>query len=318
MSLNIGLCVYFVGVDGALEDVRYEGDGIFVGRVFKSKSDCKIKIAIYAINRKFHFRTRRSTPKFMVLVCVAEECPWRVYAVKLDGSGNFQIRQATLKHCCTVDARRNYHRLATTQVIGELMQSRYVGIKKGPTPDGIRKMLLDEYHVNVSYWKAWRAREVAMEGSLGSMAGSYALLPAYMGLLQTTNPGTICILENTELDVGGIMFKYAFIAYGASVAGYQYMRKVIIIDGTSLKGRYGGCLLSACAQDANFQIFPLAFGVVDSENDSAWEWFLQKLSTFVVDSAEVVFISDRHGSIYTGLKKVIYQNLFTIRYVYSI
>ena len=143
-----------------------------------------------------------------------------------------------------------------------------------------------------------------MELALGSMAGSYALMPAYLGLLQTTNPGSICCLHKEENSDGSMMFKYAFIAFGASIKGYRYMRKVVVIDGTRLKGRYGGCLLSACCQDGNFQIFPLAFGIVDSENDDAWEWFLSQLKTFVEDAHHLVFVSDRHGSIYNPIGKV--------------
>ena len=87
--------VHFVsGVVSAFFDVKYEGDKLFIGRVFKSKSDCKIKIAIHAINRKFHFRTARSTPKFMVLKCISRTCSWRVYASKVDSSDSFQVRQA--------------------------------------------------------------------------------------------------------------------------------------------------------------------------------------------------------------------------------
>jgi len=63
------------------------------------------------------------------------------------------------------------------------MQSCFLGIKRGPNAAVIMKFLLDDYHVSISYWKAWRAREVAMEKSLGSMAGSYTLIPAYAGLL---------------------------------------------------------------------------------------------------------------------------------------
>ncbi|CAA7044069.1 unnamed protein product [Microthlaspi erraticum] len=37
-------------VEDALADAPYEGDKLFVGRVFKSKTDCKTKIAIHAIN----------------------------------------------------------------------------------------------------------------------------------------------------------------------------------------------------------------------------------------------------------------------------
>lgn len=105
------------GVDAAMEDVIYELDKIFVGRVFKSKAYCKIKISIHAINQKFHFRTTRSTSHFMVLQCVSRTCSWHKYAMKFDDYKNFQIRQATLKPRCTVDDRRNYHKLVTTQVI---------------------------------------------------------------------------------------------------------------------------------------------------------------------------------------------------------
>lgn len=71
--------------------------------------------------------------------------------MKLYDTGNFQIRQATLQHMCSIDDRRNYHKLATTQVIGELMQSKFIGIKKGPNAAAIRTLLLDEYHISVSY-----------------------------------------------------------------------------------------------------------------------------------------------------------------------
>ena len=282
-----------------------------MGRVFKSKADCKIKLAIHAINRKFHFKTTRSSPSILLAQCIGDACPWRVYAVLLDASGNFQVRQANLVHSCTVDDRRNYHKLATTIVIGQILQSRFVGIKKGPTAAAIRKILLDEFHVNVSYWKAWRAREMAMEHAMGTMVGSYALIPPYLALLQSSNVGTVCYVESTDEEEGGTRFQYCFVAYGASVAGYSCMRKVIVVDGTSLKGKYGGCLLSASAQDGNFQIFPLAFAVVNSENDDAWEWFFQRLQTFVVDTPGLVFISDRHPSIATGLRKVNIRTIFS-------
>lgn len=143
-----------------------------------------------------------------------------------------------------------------------------------------------------------------MENSLGSIAGSDALLSMYLAQLQTANPGTLCYLEHLDEPLDGHHFKYCFIAFGSSIHGYQFMRKVIVVDGTSLKGKHGGCLVFASAHDGNFQIFPLAFGIVDSEKDDSWEWFFQKLSIMIEDSAYLVFISDRHASIYTGLRRV--------------
>lgn len=80
--------------------------------------------------------------------------------------------------------------------------------------------------------------------------------------------------------------------------------QVIVIDGAHLRGNYGGCVITASAQDGNFQIFPVAFGIVDSENDRAWEWFLTMLRQILPNDPTVTFVSDRHSSIYSSLRKV--------------
>ena len=82
------------------------------------------------------------------------------------------------------------------------------------------------------------------------------------------------------------------------------MRKGIIIDGTHVKGKFVGCLLTASAHDGNYQIFPIAFGVVDSENNQAWSWFFNKLLAVVPDAEDLVFILDRHTAIYSGILRV--------------
>lgn len=45
-------------------------------------------------------------------------------------------------------------------------------------------------------------------------------------------------------------------------------------------------------------------GVVDSENDKAWEWFFNMLLQFVPNKEDVVFVSDRHSSIYHAMSTV--------------
>lgn len=254
-------------------DVAYEGDELFIGRVFKNKRDCKVKIAVHAINRRFSYRSERSSSDYVIVRCLEETCPWRVYVARLEDTEYFQIRTATFSHTCPVDVRRQFHRQATTSVISEIMKNKYVGDNRGPNPVAVMRAMLDEHNVNISYWKAWRARELAVESANGTASGSFGLLPAYLHLLSRANPGSISSLESEPDESGGNRFKYCFMALGASVRGFQYMRKVVIIDGAHLRGRYTGCLLTASAQDGNMQIFPLAFAVVDCENDKAWAWF---------------------------------------------
>ena len=54
-------------------------------------------------------------------------------------------------------------------------------------------------------------------------------------------------------------------------------RLVIAIDGTHLKRKYKGVLFVIITMDGNEQIYPLAFGFGDLENDRGWTWFLIKL-----------------------------------------
>ncbi|XP_022871589.1 uncharacterized protein LOC111390730 [Olea europaea var. sylvestris] len=87
-------------------------------------------------------------------------------------------------------------------------------------------------------------------------------------------------------------------AFGASIRGYlQYMRPVICVDSSHLKSPYKGTLLLATAQDANKQIYPLAWGIVDAEMNKSWMWFLSNLKDLVGDSDELVFVSDMKNSI---------------------
>lgn len=161
-----------------------------------------------------------------------------------------------------------------------------------------------DHDIPITYWKAWKAREVAIDQGAGNPENAYLTLPLYLKNLANDNAGTIVGLETTPGPDGAERFMYLFLSFGASIVGYPYMRKVVIIDGTHLKGKYGGCLLTASAQDGNFQIFPLAFGIVDSENDKSWTWFFNKLLEVVADAEDLVFVSDRHNAIYAGIRRV--------------
>ena len=70
-----------------------------------------------------------------------------------------------------------------------------------------------------------------------------------------------------------------------------------------MSGLYRGSLFSATAYDADDGMFPIAFGVVSSENYEDWLWFLQKLKDILQDK-EVVIISDRHQAILRSVSQL--------------
>lgn len=264
----------------------------------------KTHMSLYALANKFWYLCRRSEPGKMVLICRGSECKWRVYASKLPGCPQFQIKKLDEGHTCTVDERGDFKRHATSNLIGEMVRNKFGSGGTGPRPGALREFMRTDHHVPISYWKAWKSRELAKERGLGNTADSYRMLPAYLSQLAVANPGSVVAIETAPSEEDLKRFKYLFLSFGASAKGYRYMRKVIVVDGTHLKGKYNGCLLSASAQDANYQIFSIAFAIVDGENDQSWGWFFQKLSSVLSDGYDLVFVSDRHQSIYAGLHKV--------------
>ncbi|XP_010430913.1 PREDICTED: uncharacterized protein LOC104715176 [Camelina sativa] len=137
--------------------------------------------------------------------------------------------------------------------------------------------------VSASYSKCRRAPEKATDDLFGSDEDSY---------------------QNRNRGRWSERFLYTFLAFGASIQGFSQLRRVLVVDGTHLTGKYKGVLFTASGQDGNFQVLPLAFAVVDRENDDSWTWFFEKLERIIADSNTLTIISDRCQSIYVAKKRV--------------
>ncbi|CAL9247860.1 unnamed protein product, partial [Arabidopsis halleri] len=285
-------------------DLKRASDAIYIGRIFANKAELHKFLSVYAMQRLFSFRVLKSDKGRAIVRCVDKKCDWRIYAVNHKDSENLEIRTARLKHTCDVSYRSRYSEKATAKILADLLCSKYANGKKGPRACELPEMVLAELNVTISYMKAWNTKELAIAAARGNEEESYKFLATYLHLVKSTNPGTITEMHTSKDQKGNTLFKYLFFAFGASIAGYKYLRKVIVIDGTAMKGKYKGCLVAASGQDGNMQIFPLAFGVVDGENEGGWVWFFKNLTKFVPDSEDLVFVSDRHASIYSGLRQV--------------
>ncbi|KAI9197004.1 hypothetical protein LWI28_028944 [Acer negundo] len=92
---------------------------------------------------------------------------------------------------------------------------------------------------------------------------------------------------------------------GSSIRGFwRCMHHVIAVDGTHLKGRFGGTMFVATAQDGNEQVYPIVFGYDDLENNLSWEWFLECLRGALGHMDDLVFIYDRYTNIEAEISKV--------------
>lgn len=74
-------------------------------------------------------------------------------------------------------------------------------------------------------------KKLAVADIRGDPEKGYRILPSYLYMLEKANPDT-----KTSLVVDkDNRFRYLFVALGASIEGFEYMRKVITVDATFLK-----------------------------------------------------------------------------------
>ncbi|XP_038686652.1 protein FAR1-RELATED SEQUENCE 6-like [Tripterygium wilfordii] len=255
------------------------------------------------MSKNFQFRVIKSTKTLFMIQCAAKGCEWRMRSIRVKDSELFKVTRLNDNHKCSLDFINRSHMQASGKVIGECIKSKYNGVGRIYRPKDIIQDVRQEFGVNISYDKAWRAREAALESVRGTPEDSFSYLPHYCAELEKNNPGTITYIESDHEK----RFKYFFMALGASLRGFwSAMRPVIAVDGTHLKGKYMGTLFVAAAQDGNKKIYPVAFGVGDSENNASWEWFFEKLRVALAleDFSELSLISDRHKSIERGVSLV--------------
>ncbi|MCO5554762.1 hypothetical protein L7F22_008296 [Adiantum nelumboides] len=123
------------------------------------------------------------------------------------------------------------------------------------------------------------------------------------------NCGGVSQLGNKEATAEWVASKYmekfrdhAMLLEGK--AGFSHCRALIGFDGTFLTSKYLGALLTATWIDAMGALFPIAFGLVDAENEDNWVWFLQNLHENLANVNGLCFISDKQKGLLPAVELV--------------
>ncbi|KAL2237913.1 UNVERIFIED_CONTAM: hypothetical protein Sindi_0983000 [Sesamum indicum] len=164
----------------------------------------------------------------------------------------------------------------------------------------VQQIVKDKFDFEVPYHKAWHALKAAREQVYGTWESSVQKLPKYMTTLQNWNPGAVVEWLHLETDSQRrYMLNYIFWGFRPCIEGYRYCRDVISVDGTHLYTKYKHKMLVAVTLDANQQVLPLAFALVDEKSLASCRWFLRMLSKYLLPSEDdrVCLISDRHVEI---------------------
>lgn len=280
-----------------------EVQNIFVGQEFPDVKTFRTAIKEAAIAQHFELRIVKSDLIRYIAKCASEGCPWRIRAIKLPNAPTFTIRSLDGTHTCGKNAQNGHHQASVDWIVNFIENRLRDNINY--KPKDILHDIYKQYGITIPYKQAWRAKERGLQAIYGSSEEGYCLLPAYCEQIKKTNPGSHAEVFTAGSDS---RFQRFFISFYASLHGFlSGCLPVICLGGIQLKSKYLGTLLSATSFDADGGVFPLAFGVVDEENDDNWMWFLLELRKALDMSTEkmppLTFLSDGQKSIADAVKK---------------
>ncbi|XP_019251369.1 PREDICTED: uncharacterized protein LOC109230311 [Nicotiana attenuata] len=229
-------------------------------QVYKDKETVVSVMKNLAVRERFQFKVKRSSATRYHLMCVDDNCAWSSKSSAVYKANIFKARSYNNNHTCGYGERYLTQCQATSGVIASIVKDKYVNPKKVYTANDIIEDIQKKHGVEVSYMKAWRAKEIAMAMIRGNPSDSYKELPRYLYMLQYKSRNDYKVAQ---------------------------IRRWILS-------------LCICFE----KIFPLAYAIVDSENNKSWEWFFVQIKgTFGVREVMCI-VSDRNESIFNATKAV--------------
>ncbi|XP_034197954.1 uncharacterized protein LOC117613457 [Prunus dulcis] len=191
-----------------------------------------------------------------------EGCSWRVYASRCEATDCFVIRTLNNAHTCAGRIRESKSKMMRSRVVCSLFMD-IIREKPELKPVEIIREFKDYYDIDISYYHAWFGKELAKLDVHGDESKSF-----------------------NEL----VWSKYkGQLLYASGKNGNQGF-----LTGPALEflGNWDGPRL----------FYPLAFGVVDSETEENWTWFLQHLAAILLPIGRVVtFFSNRNQGLLNAM-----------------
>lgn len=275
-----------------------------VGLRFEDAFQCKEALKSWAVVKGYPIHFRMVSKTQLEAYCTAP-CPWRCYGSIIRKEQNFGIKVINEPHDCKFDI---HNKQADYKWIGR----QYVNVFRVRPSMTVRELDVDlkhKYLIEVSRARLHRAKHHAFELLRGTVKQHCNSLRSYISeLMRVDKEGRF------ELEVGeDSLFQRLYIGFSALKRGFmQGCRWIIGLDGCFLKTYLRGQLLCATTKDGNNQMYPIAWAVVEVENEATWTWFINILleELGMNDGLGLTFISDQQKVCTYTLQIVFCSDLF--------
>ncbi|CAL2265751.1 unnamed protein product [Prunus armeniaca] len=209
-------------------------------------SDCKVFRAVVReqfIKRNWDVVFVRSEAFKLKAVCAYLDCPWEIYASKMQHEKTLQAKKYEGEHTCGIVWENPTVKCSWLSV--EYMET----LKSNPRwpVSSFMETVKKDYNTGVSRQQVYRAKERALWQIEGIYTEQYSKIWDYCEELRKTNPETTTKVQcDFNEQLGHLVFQRLYVCLGACKAAFiAGCRSIIGLDGCFLKGVYGGKFLAA-------------------------------------------------------------------------
>lgn len=258
--------------------IRRRGDGtLHYQQVFYSGVAFKEAVLDYALKSGRNIRQYRWDQMRLGYKCAMAGCNWRIYCSLSRKRNRWEVTVYKNQHACS---RNGECLMLTDPVIARLFLDK---IRQDPElmmPMKIQEMIKDQWKITATRNQCQEARKKALRWIKKEHEDQFAHIRGYCKEIVTSNPESTVEVE-TVLGPDGIdLFDRFYVCFIILKRQWKATcRPIIGVDGTFLRGVMKGQLLVAIGRDACNKIYPIAWAVVQVENEKNWLWFVNLLKT---------------------------------------
>jgi hypothetical protein len=184
------------------------------------------------------------------------------------------------------------------QVLDWLKENGTVGAKE------LKRRLKERHKIDVTYRKVYLGKQLAMYKIYGPWSESFVNLYKFKAQIEDSSPRSFVVIDHHTIN-NKKRFNRLFFDLKSCVDGFlQGCRTYLVVDSTFLNGRFRGQLCVACAVDGHNWMYRLAVGVIDSETNLNWEWFMERLKEAIGNPVGLTFSTDCGQPVMHGVSKV--------------